>query len=557
MQTMQSNKVKKTIILFIKLVAIEECLTYIAAHYFFEQDASSVSVTFILFFIALVAMNWFTKNFQKKDYFKPSHIPLIVTFLFLAVHFRAGIIWAFDTFPLRDANAVLLTLQMPFDDFAYLMIGQYLSTTIPQALIITLILTIFLYVLLSRTRNRMIAVGVYLIATFGMLCYDLPLLDYYHILNDEPEKNASYSKFFVENYVNPDSVKITTPDKKRNLILIYLESLETTFADKEHGGNQEENLIPEITELAQHNTSFGNKINQIGGGLDATGSNHTFGSFHTRTLGIPNIIQYKKTPILHHYGSLYKILNRLGYKQIFFQGNSGLFNEFSEFAIDQKIDEVYGPDDLIQRLNVNIPNLIKKHGFKTIPDKEAFKFAKQILDTLPEPFSLTFFTIDTHSPNGIYDPDCIKANDENDKNELLKATARCVSRKLSDFLSSIKNKPFYENTSVIVFGDHLFMGNIVVGAFSISNRKWINIFINSAKTPISTKNRLFSDIDMLPTILSSMNFSIDGDKLGLGVDLFSEQKTLVEKIGLDSLNKEFKNIPSHLVYESYLFEKRE
>ena len=167
---------------------------------------------------------------------------------------------------------------------------------------------------------------------------------------------------------------------------------------------------------------------------------------------------------------------------------------------------------------------------------------------------MTFFTIDTHSPHGIYDPDCIQSTDENNKDELLKASVRCVSRELDKFLNSLKTNPLYENTTIAIFGDHLFMGTRLVKNFN--NRKWIDIFINAPKTPFSEENRLFSDIDMFPTILSSINFDIEGNKLGFGTDLFSDRKTFVETIGLDSLNKEIKAMPSHLIYESYLLKKK-
>ena len=544
---------KKFILLLLKIVAIAACLIFFAEHYFFEIAPLSISPIYILAFLSLIALNWQTKEFKKKDYFKPTHIPLVILPLFLVVHLRAGIYWALNTFPLADANTVLLTLQEPFDDFAYSMIRQYLSTTIPQALIISIILTVFLYTILNNTKKRLGAIGLYFAATIALFIINIPILDYVHIINNEPEKSNISSKFFIENYVNPDSVKITPPEKKRNLILIYLESLETTFADKEHGGNQETNLIPEITKLSLQNLSFGKSKNHIGGGLDANGSNHTFGSWHTRSLGIPGVTNYKRSPILQHYNSLYKILNNNGYKQIFFQGNPGLFSEFQYFAKDQKINEVYGPSDIIQRLNLDTTDLIKKHGGKSAPDKDVFKFANQILDTISEPFSLTFFTIDTHSPHGIYDPDCIQSTDENNKDELLKASVRCVSRELDKFLNSLKTNPLYENTTIAIFGDHLFMGTRLVKNFN--NRKWIDIFINAPKTPFSEENRLFSDIDMFPTILSSINFDIEGNKLGFGTDLFSDRKTFVETIGLDSLNKEIKAMPSHLIYESYLLKK--
>lgn len=550
---MQNSRTKNIIILAIKIVAIVASLFFIAEHYFFEIDPLAVSPTFILSFLLLIVLNWYTQSYKEKDYFKPQHIPLIILPLFFTVHFRAGIYWALNTFPLRDANTVLLTLEEPFDDFAYGMVKQYLATTIPQAFAITAILTIFLYAVLNSTKKRLIAVGMYFTATIVFFIIDIPILNYIHILNDEPEKNTTYSKFFVENYVNPDSVKITAPKQKRNLILIYIESLETTFSDKEHGGNQDTNLIPEITELALQNISFGRNGKHIGGGLDASGATSTFPSTHSRTLGIPNIINYTRTPILHHYKSLYKILNENGYKQVFFQGNPGLFKQFQYFAQDQKIDEIYGTDDLIKRLKLTPEEYMVKQGGKNVQDKESFKFATQILDTISEPFSLTFFTIDTHSPHGLYDPDCIKAKDENNKEELLKASVHCVSRELDKFLTSLRTRPFYENTTIIVFGDHCFMGTLLVKGFT--NRKWVNFFINVPKDPILEERRLFSDIDMFPTILSSMNFDINGDKLGFGTDLFSDKKTLVEEIGLHSLNNEFDKMSSHLIYESYRHKK--
>ena len=549
---MNSNT-KNTILLLLKIVAAVACLNFFAEHYLFEITPFSVSLTFILAILSLIAINWKTKEFQKKDYFKPSHITLIVLLLFLAVHFRAGIYWALNTFPLRNANVVMLTLQEPFDDFAYSMIKQYLSTTIPQALIITAVLTIFLYALFSNTKKRLIFIGAYFAATIALFVSDIPVSEYIHILKNEPEKSASYSKFFVENYVNPDSVKITPPEQKRNLILIYLESMETTFSDKEHGGNQDTNLIPEITQLAQQNINFGKSKNHIGGGVDSYGSGATFAAMLSRSLGIPFVVNYDKTPILHHYKSLYKILNENGYRQIFFQGNPGCFKEFRNLVTDHKMDEIYGPDDLIERMNLGIEDYMVKQGGKNVQDNESFKFATQILDTLSEPFSLTFFTIDTHSPHGLYDPDCIKANDENNKDELLKAAARCASRELNKFLDSLKSKPFYGNTSIIIFGDHLFMGTRLVKGFP--NRKWIDIFINSSKKPKSEENRAFSDIDMFPTILSSMNFDIERNRLGFGTDLFSDKKTLVESIGLNNLNVKLGKMSSHLVHESYLLRK--
>ena len=58
------------------------------------------------------------------------------------------------------------------------------------------------------------------------------------------------SEFIAENYVDPAETKITFPEKKRNLIYIFLESMEDTYADKENGGGFTFNCIPELTNMA-------------------------------------------------------------------------------------------------------------------------------------------------------------------------------------------------------------------------------------------------------------------------------------------------------------------
>ena len=70
------------------------------------------------------------------------------------------------------------------------------------------------------------------------------------------------------------------------------------------------------------------------------------------------------------------------------------------------------------------------------------------------------------------------------------------------------------------------------------DRTIYNAFINSKIKTSNNKNRQFNNFDLYPTILSSIGFSIEGDKLGLGTNLFSTKKTLTEEIGKEKLEKE-------------------
>jgi phosphoglycerol transferase len=45
---------------------------------------------------------------------------------------------------------------------------------------------------------------------------------------------------------------------------------------------------------------------------------------------------------------------------------------------------------------------------------------------------------------------------------------------------------------------------------------------------------------MFPTTLTAIGCKIEGDRLGLGVDLFSGKETLFERLGLSTVNEEFK-----------------
>ena len=46
-------------------------------------------------------------------------------------------------------------------------------------------------------------------------------------------------------------------------------------------------------------------------------------------------------------------------------------------------------------------------------------------------------------------------------------------------------------------------------------------------------------MDLFPTTLASLGYTIDGDRLALGTNLYSGKKTLVEKYGKEKVDDEF------------------
>lgn len=70
------------------------------------------------------------------------------------------------------------------------------------------------------------------------------------------KNQSTYNTVVEDNYVDPDRVNITFPEQKRNLIYLYLESMESTYADKASGGAFDKNYIPELTQLARQHQFF-------------------------------------------------------------------------------------------------------------------------------------------------------------------------------------------------------------------------------------------------------------------------------------------------------------
>ena len=162
-------------------------------------------------------------------------------------------------------------------------------------------------------------------------------------------------------------------------------------------------------------------------------------------------------------------------------------------------------------------------------------------------------TVDTHHEDGYLCEQCPNNYD----NQYANVWA-CASKQLNEFVNWIKEQDFYENTSIVILGDHCSMDSDFFEEYTYDKhhgatvRKVYNAFINAKNEPSQEKNRLFTTMDMYPTILSSLGVRIEGERLGLGTNLFSNEKTLSEIYGYETMFKEL-NKKSHFYDEKILF----
>ena len=120
-----------------------------------------------------------------------------------------------------------------------------------------LILLILVSIFLREKRKAHVAFGMICIAA-GAASIVYSINDVWAALDvkDYLKNQSTYNTVVEDNYVDPDRVNITFPEQKRNLIYLYLESMESTYADKASGGAFDKNYIPELTQLPQTTSVF-------------------------------------------------------------------------------------------------------------------------------------------------------------------------------------------------------------------------------------------------------------------------------------------------------------
>ena len=170
-------------------------------------------------------------------------------------------------------------------------------------------------------------------------------------------------------------------------------------------------------------------------------------------------------------------------------------------------------------------------------DSKLFEYAKEEIIKLAsedKPFNFTFLTANTHANEGYLEEIC-ETPYENQYDNVIS----CTSKQIKEFFDWFKKQDFYENTTLVIVGDHLSMNP---DYFKDENyeRTVYNLFINSAVNTNDIYNRQFSTLDLFPTTLASLGVEIEGNKLALGTNLFSGEDTLIEKYGYEKVNEEFK-----------------
>lgn len=490
-------------------------------------------------------------SFTKQDKVKAGKVLYIIgmVFLFLALILVFSLNWMFKKFGHVSIESTLYTMLAPKTgtDTTYIWAFLYMSL-LPSALIelVVWLITNNIYkqniVMSIKTNNKPLSVRVFplmplrkamfVLSAIALVCSGV-YVSYASGLTTYVKNKITSTSLYDDYYVDPSTAKLTFPEKKRNVIYLYAESLEKTLESKEKGGAKSTNILPKLTELQKKYIAVANEKGEQGHVV--TGGDWTMAGMVSQSSATPlminvNFYNYNEnSKFLPGVYSLGQILGENGYKNIFITGCD------SKFAATDLYYNQHGNFEIID------PEGAKKKGY--IPedynvfwgyeDTKMFEILKKEITANYEsgqPFNITAATLDTHADD-VYE--CSNCDDSYE--DVHDKVYHCADDQIAEFVEWFEQQPCYENTTLVISGDHCSFATTYFNDCEDYNRTVFSMFVN-AQVEKKDYVKTFTTLDMLPSTLAAMGVKIEGERLGLGTNIFSDRQTLSEELGLGELD---------------------
>ena len=487
---------------------------------------------------------------QEKHFFSKWILPLLIFLLLIFSFFLYfSLQYLLNNWEELTVEEILYHIKSPMGGASEGLVQLFILSVLLPAVGLSALLIFFYFLpekkfpLISRTiffaKKKMYLGFCFFIA---LLFFSLSIIDAWDSisLGSYLSSQLRSSKFIEENYVDPKGIELHFPEKKRNLIYIYMESTELTFMDEAHGGAFPDNLLPEMTALSKEGEDFSGAGESRNGGIALPGATWTMGAIFAQSTGLPLKISIEQNSMdsqkafFPSVTAIQDILKEEGYTQKFLLGSVGYFGGRELYMKDHgdvKVEDF----SYWKRKNKFPKDYWVNWGFE---DEKLYSYAREELSNLAKedkPFNLTLLTVDTHFPDGYVCRLCQNNYPDNQYANVY----RCASRQVTDFVNWIKKQDFYENTTIVISGDHPTMDRDFCDHVPKSyQRKVYTVFLNSAAKRKDRNKREYSTFDYFPTTLAAMGVEIPGNRLGLGTNLFSGESTLTEKFGKKEEKKE-------------------
>lgn len=476
---------------------------------------------------------------------------LIVILVFIGLLLFQVANWVPSAFGDIPFEQVIFHVMVPMDGADSAVLDSFVSECLPMPIIVSCILLLLLMISDWKTsvdikngelHHKTNCILTVISSICCLIVYVFGITDcIYAVGIDEYWYNVMHpSNIYEKYYVDPSSVNYTFPETKRNLVYIFMESMETTYEDTAHGGYFEESLIPELTELSENNLTFTNGDYSNNGFYAPAMSGWTAAALVGQTSGVPlntpagaNSYLSDKSFLPGAY-TLGDLLEDNGYQ------NEILLGSDAKFGGREYYFNLHGNYKIVDYYSAVKNGWIDKDYYVWwgYEDLKLFEFAKIELTNLAasgQPFNFNMLTADTHFVGGYPCEECEDLYGDQYSNVI-----RCSSKHVTELVQWIQQQDWYANTTIVLAGDHKSMDNDWFKDIEDSgyDRKVYYTIVNPAISPATQNSRTVSTYDLYPTTVASLGITYDSPRLGLGTNLFTDTPTVVEEIGYKKLNKQ-------------------
>lgn len=376
-----------------------------------------------------------------------------------------------------------------------------------------------LYRYINLFKEKNILFGIFIIAIIGAIS-SLGATQYVY-------RQMAKQDYFSSVYTQP-TLHLNQKIKKKNLIIIYVESLEHNLTNKEVFGS---NLIEPIDQLP--GITIKKFIPTPGTGCTIAGMVASQCAIPLKLPSFNQNIKWIKF-FLPNAICLGDILATQGYTQYLFLGSDLKFAQVGKFYRNHGYQHLYGLRELTNN-NTDTKTLCGwGHGLN---DDQVFTEAfKHIIKAkkFSQPFNVVIMTTDNHAPNGITSPNCHQA----EKNNGLMGAYQCSSRFVADFVKKLQKNGILKNTTLIIMGDHPFPQTYKQLKY-FPNPRYIYFKIIDSNVKIKPTRDLMTHFDVAPSILDLLNLQLPTTKkFGLGISIFANISPADYQTIFDTINKQ-------------------
>ncbi|WP_339656754.1 sulfatase-like hydrolase/transferase [uncultured Maribacter sp.] len=372
----------------------------------------------------------------------------------------------------------------------------------------------------NRYNNELSKAGIYsFFAAFRN--NELAFSEFYTAI---PQKDAfaavkkqylPYGDTFVdatknEIYRTIHSTDTTRTVQKPNIIFICIESLSGKYLNS-LGGDQ--NITPVLDNLANQSLFFTN--------LYATGT-RTVRGMEAITLSIPptpgrSIVKRKNNTGLFTIGEVFK---EQGYDRNFFYGGDGYFDNMNTFfggngfnIVDRGRGFLLDANNTAKRTNIEDDEVTFENAWGVCDEDIYNKVLKEadLAHQNGKPFFDFVMTTSNHKPF-TYPEGKIDIPSGTGRNGAVKYTDYAIGA----FLEQAKTKPWFSNTVFVIMSDHC-ASSAGKWELDVANYNIPALIYNLPNLKPSKNNTLCSQIDVFPTLFSTLGWEYDSNLFGMDI----------------------------------------